>query len=761
MHPLLQQLLDATKVRDITDVIEAFSREHRVTCRPVGDSENNLATINLGRDPAAGLVERITNAIDAILEREWRARGEPAHLLSPRSAVAQWFGIPEGKLSNIQDTRDPAINTLTERVQVTLRDSERTDRPTVDIRDRGIGIKADEFVSSILSLHGNRKLRKRFLAGAFGQGGSTALSYSFYTIIISRTSSQGPESNSVAVTIVRFNPGDPLIDKHGLYEYMADHATGHPFTFAVSEEEFAPGTLVRHIAMDLGKYKNTMTAPTGSLWYLTHHYLFDPVLPFRIEEERNNQSEGFKRTVAGNYRLLSNGDNTEYQRSASLTFRDGSVTISWWVLSAEGEQARNRITQYTLPSQPIVVTYNGQKQGELPNTIIKNDLRLPYLERYLVVHIDCDQLDNESRRQLFPTTRESLRDTSIMDDLRQLLTDTLDGDPELDRLDAERKQRYIRRSDSEAVDNVRRRLARRVQATVLSSGGGRSPRTNPPESTSPTTPRVPIPVLDQPTLLEITSPDPRRVYAGKRFTLSFRTDADPAYFSNPDSFIAVIDPPSFGQYTGTTNVRNGYGTAYFTVNEDLENGATANITFELRPRRATSLRSSIQVEVVPLPQGAGPGDGHVNTPNINPQWVVRDDPFWADNNWDDTSVAKVVRTDESVDVFVSAENRKLNHLISRAQRRDTNAVDSIKDFYLEHISFYALLSDFDQERLQNEGSVDGQPLDPEELGLEHERELSRACETICGIMEDMFDVLVMRESAIAEDSIGSIDANAI
>ena len=47
MQDLLQALLNATKVRDITDIIEGLGTNHRTSWRYVGDSENNLATINL------------------------------------------------------------------------------------------------------------------------------------------------------------------------------------------------------------------------------------------------------------------------------------------------------------------------------------------------------------------------------------------------------------------------------------------------------------------------------------------------------------------------------------------------------------------------------------------------------------------------------------------------------------------------------------------------------------------------------------------
>ncbi len=479
-----------------------------------------------------------------------------------------------------------------------------------------------------------------FLAGAFGQGGSTALSYSQYTIIMSRYfEATSGEMSPVASTIVRFNAGNPETDKHGLYEFLVNATTGLPFVFDVTPEQFGQGTLVRHVSMDIGKYKSVMTAQTGSLWYLAHNYLFDPVLPFRIEESRNNSGYGNNRTVAGNNRLLTKGDNTEYKREATLTFRDGTVVIYWWVLSADGESAKDRIKQYTMTSQPIVVTYNGQKQGDLPNTIIKNDLQLPYLDRYLIVQIDCDRLDNESRRQLFPTTRESLRDTAIMDDLRRLVTDTLSGDTDLRRLDQERKQRYIRRVDNEAVENIRKRLAKRVSATILLGGGGKSPRVLPPDDPRPTVAKIPIDVQEPPTLFEITSPNPRRVYAGKRFTLSFKTNADPTYFGSPDTFIAIIDPPSFGQYTGTTNVRYGYGTAYFMANEDVEVGTKATVTMEVRPRRSPSLGHNIELELVALPEDAGGDTGQARTPNLNPIWVTMQDEYWKDNGWDENSVA--------------------------------------------------------------------------------------------------------------------------
>lgn len=728
------QLLDITTVRELVSFISQVQADgNRLAWKPVDDNDNNLATINLGSDPAAGVIERITNALDAILEQEWVSRGEPTNLSTPRSAVEAWFKIKDGRLATLATDEVRKLDDVATKVQVTLRDSDRPDKPTVDVRDYGIGIGPEDFSTSILSLNRDRKLRKLFLAGAFGQGGSTALAFSRFTLICSRKSSTNGTSNPFSFSVVRFNPGDPNVDKHGVYEYLVDHATGQPFVADLSEEEFPAGTLVRHLTMEVGKYSAVMTAPTGSLWFLTHNYLFDPVLPFRISDAREGK-KSTNRTVTGNHRLLTQGAFTQYQRSATLTFGDGTVSLKWWVLSAEGDNARGRLTQYVMVSKPIIVTYNGQKQGDFPNTLIKDALRLPYLDRYLIVHVDCDKLDAESRRQLFPTTREALRDTPIGDELRRLVVETLAGDEELKRLDQERKQRYLKQEDQAAVDNIRKRLARRVKVFTSAGGSGKGPSIPPPEPGPTPEPKQPIPVQDPPTFIRITNQDPRKVYAGRSFTLRFETDARPDYFIHADNFIAVISPPSFGQYTGTTNVRDGYGVAYFKASDDLEVGASATIILEVRPPHAQSLSASIDVEVAEIPE-SGTGPGEARTPNINPHWVLEADAFWSDNGWDRTSVAKVTQEEDAIDIYVSADNERLNRLIARAQRHETAAVESVKNFYLEHISFFALLEDIDRANnrtIQSEEDNEGN----DDISLKH------GCETICGILETLFDVVI-------------------
>lgn len=745
MINFFQQLLAAHTVKDVTSFLLDFQEDVNIKWVPVGGRQDNIATINIGTDPAAGLTERITNAIDAVLELEWHKQNKPDDIVSPRQATENWFGIKEGRLRNIK--REDIDQKLGKRVKITLTNSEKDSNPTVEIRDTGIGIKAEDFSKTILSLHGGNKLNKLFLMGAYGQGGSTALSYNNFTVIISK-----PYFNDkkpiVSWTIVRINQGNVNVDKHEWFEYLVDSKNGQPITFEINDTDFEHGTLVRHIAMDLGKYTGAITQQTQSLWYLTHNYLFDTIFPFTITDERTNKTKKEKaenRTVQGNNRRLTLGDTTEYKREVSLTFKDGKVTIYWWVLSQDGtEDPQSRITGYTMASQPIVITFNGQKQGTLHNSIIKDNLKLPFLDKYLIVQIECDKLDNESKRQLFSSTRESLRDTSILNDLKKLTVDTLGDDDELKRLNRVRKERYLKKDETEALDKLRKRLANRINVYLKTTGGGSAVKATDTKETVKTKKQLPIPIQEVPTFLEITTPSPKEVYVGKTFSIKFRTDAHSSLFFNPDYFLAIIEPHSLGSYTGNTNVVDGYGIVYFTVKPEAEIGTEAKITLELRPPRQKSLSSSIDCITIPLPEDANSDKpGNKNTPNIIINPINENDPYYKENHWTSESVAAVENDTQSVTIFINDSNKHLIKLIERAQQYSSQAVDSIKTRYREHIAFTAFM--MSQNKVDNliakEDNGEKQ-VTSEVIEVINKANLANACEAICGIISDFFQVII-------------------
>lgn len=141
MKKIFDKLLKANTAREVTDILVDLTDNHEIRWEAVGGRGNNQSTINMGTDPAAGLVERITNSIDAVLDLEWYQQGCPKDIDSPRAAVQKWFGLQEGKLRNIKDASAKNIQEMARRISITLKDSEREEFPTVEIRDYGTGIK--------------------------------------------------------------------------------------------------------------------------------------------------------------------------------------------------------------------------------------------------------------------------------------------------------------------------------------------------------------------------------------------------------------------------------------------------------------------------------------------------------------------------------------------------------------------------------------------------------------------------------------------
>ena len=737
MEVILKKILKATTTEEVSNIIEDVFLSQGADWRNVGDRDVNWGSLGIGTDPAAGLVERITNSFDAVLEKEM-ILNPIQHIDSPRMASEKFFNIDKGRLHNIKNPNDKRIEKLKDKVVVAFQDSDNPKKPTVEIRDKGIGLKSEDFKNTILSLNQKNKLNKLHLMGAFGQGGSTSMAFNNYTIIVSKKFSKNNDNNEVSFTIVRVNEGDLHEDKLAWYEYLVDKSTGNPFYCKDTSSNFEPGTLVRHINMDLPKYSGNTTTAGNSLWYLTHHYLFSPIMPFSIKDERKDYDK-INRTITGNSRLLTHSKNTEYYNSVEHTFKSGKANIHYWVLKNEGDKPRERIKFYTTIRHPIIITFNGQKQGEIDNNIIKNDLKMPYIDRYLIVHLEADKLDNQSLRNLFNTSREQLKKTSVYTELRELIIETLDGDQKLKELNYSRKENYFSASKTDATEKVRVRLAKRVN--VFLSAGGKSIGGGGGDSgdRGETKPVIAIPTSDPPTFIEIKSNSPKEIYPNKMIHLKFQTDAEEHYIARPETFVALVNPIELCSYSGSTKVKSGHGTAYFKASENAEIGSEGEITLEIRPPNHKVISSTVKFKVVEPKEKLGGGKGKRKIPNITPLYIYKNSRLYKDEGWSLDSVAKVAQDPKGITIYVNGDNKNLSKLIERASRKNNNAVENIKNKYLEHICFNTYVQHKNYEKM---GAIE---TDNEEHDIEKlkQYELINSSETVCGMINDMFETIII------------------
>ena len=211
----LLELLEAASIKDARRAVAALERDG-YEWTPLGGKEGNFGLVNIGSDPGFAFVERITNALDAVIDEA--ASHAPAALVaeldSPRAAVAALFDIPQGRVVHCSAH---AQAELAGAVTVRIGDGGSVARPLLDVRDRGTGIAPDAMPATILNLAGMAsKIAKPYLAGAYGQGGSTTFAFSPDGMVIASATADSP----VGVTFVRFRELDARTNKNGRYEYL-------------------------------------------------------------------------------------------------------------------------------------------------------------------------------------------------------------------------------------------------------------------------------------------------------------------------------------------------------------------------------------------------------------------------------------------------------------------------------------------------------------------------------------------------------------
>ncbi len=283
---LFDALMAAEKVEEVREAIQAF----RSSCPgasevPFGGRANNRGAIEIAADAARSAIERVTNAHDALLELEHLKHGGMPPCRSPREAADAWLGVPKKDgLSGLttKERQDLASNTI-----VRLEPGEGWQSRILEVIDHGIGIEPTQMKNTILSLNESNKIQKHYLAGTYGQGGSSTLAFSKYAFIACRAYS----GDWIGFTVVRYEelPADEY--KTGRYIYLVYE--GDVLTIEPKKGDPDHGRSIRHFGYDLSNY--TSSIGPKSLYGALQRVLFDPVAPIRFE----NAVAGWNRTIKG------------------------------------------------------------------------------------------------------------------------------------------------------------------------------------------------------------------------------------------------------------------------------------------------------------------------------------------------------------------------------------------------------------------------------------------------------------------------------
>ena len=703
-----ESVSNAETLADIEQAVETLERaEHSVAWVPVG-RENNRGTIEVSADPGRSLVERLTNGVDAILEAEHEIHRGIPDCRSPKDAAIAWLGIPSGGLNELTPAQR---RELSRRVTVRLLPGEARESRTVEVRDFGIGLAPEEMPATILSLNESNKLRKHYLAGTYGQGGSSTFAVSKLTLIVSRKSGT-PETG---FTIVRFLdlPADQYKTGHYVYLTLADRVPH----VELPESQFPPGTLVRHFGYDLINY----SSPLGpnSVYGLLNQILFDPVIPVWLD----NRVHNFRRVIKGSRSALNGAlDEGDDARGPSLSHsvrlfyvslgEFGRIGVEYWVLEAPSQTNKRPIAAFLNPAKPLILTLNGQDHGEMPQSLVKKEADLPYLALRLICHIDCNSLTPTAKRQLFVSNREEARGGAVYQLVESEVVRILKSDDDLVRLNNEARERGTREQDQVAVAEMRREVARLLLTHGLdiaepvgahARGGDETERpvNRPPGRRTP--PRL-IELREPPTYIRLLWGENERVtfYPEQRRYLRIETDANSIYHdpSNPSLSRINIAVTGLGALVarGSTPLQGGRMRAIVEAGANSEVGQTGIIRVELIRVGLPGLSDERDFAIVERPP-ATPAEHRISLPPFDIRPVDPDTDLWATLGWPEdvsTIASSALMEDDRLVVFYSTAFPRYAGQLRDFERSDPTLAASFTERYKIWLVTHSLLLHRDQ-----------------------------------------------------------------
>jgi hypothetical protein len=732
-------LLQATKLADLEAALTQFETANpRTEWVPFGGRENNRGTIEASADPGRSLVERLTNGIDAILEDEHKKHDGIPDCRTPKEAATAWLNVPEVGLSEMTPAQRRSI---AQRISIKLRAGDDRSARVVEIRDTGIGLSPDEMPKTILSLNESNKMQKYYLAGAYGQGGSSTLATSRYVFIASRR----PDSH-VGYTIARYEDLPPDLFKTGRYVYLV-HA-GSVLIADKGLSDFPTGTLVKHIGYDLTSYSESLGPK--SVYGLLNQTLFDPVLPVWLDDYEIHK---YRRVIKGSRNALNGAidEGDSDQKGPTLSHRVrmfysslgefGRIGIEYWVLERPSSTNKRPSASFVNPLKPIVLTLNGQNHAELSQSVVRKDAELTFLTQRLICHIDCNHLTPTAKRALFVSNREDARRGIVYDLIHQEIVRVLKSDDELTRLNNEAREAGTKEKDESAIQQMRTEVARLLRLQGIDVGVGITPEISSqgqgkgkPTGTrrAPRRPQ-PIELHEPPTYIKFVWDDDSEIpfYPGQRRYIRIETDANSTYHnpSNPTASRINIVAPSTGLVLrGSTPLEGGRLRAIFEARSDAQIGTSGTLRVELsRPGLAT-LSDERSFKVVEAPPER-PTDRRMTLPPFDIRPVESpDSTLWAELDWPDdvNAIASSAQMEEGkLVIYYSKVFPKYADQTSAFERRDVVLANSFTKRYEIWLVVHSFLLYRDQQEAEPTATSSATASDSEFAELRERQERCR------------------------------------
>ncbi len=421
---LFEKLYRSANESELAGVINSYTTIFRQeNWFPYGQDESFFAVIeNQQASAIPALIEKITNSIDAILMRRCYEEGiDPKATQAPKSmdeAIAKFF--PNSKQWDLPSFR----KVQSESIQV-LADGPKMDTSLI-IYDDGEGQHPEDFEKTFLSLLRGNKMEIHFVQGKYNMGGSGAIVFcgkKRYHLIGSK---KFDGTGSFGFTLIRRHPftdTEKQSKRNTWYEYFKRDGVIPSFKIeqldlGLHNRNFTTGTVLKLYSYNLPSGSRSVIS--RDLNQSINEFLFEPALPlYTIDrKERYPDDRNLERDLYGLKRRLEE-DKGKYMEDYFLeTYDDknlGRIRITCYVFKAKIEGRDSKETRETISREffknnmAVLFSLNGQVHGHLTSEFITRTLKMQLLKDFLLIHVDCTNLNYDIRTELFMASRDRLK----------------------------------------------------------------------------------------------------------------------------------------------------------------------------------------------------------------------------------------------------------------------------------------------------------------------------------------------------------------
>lgn len=452
--------------------ISIFHNPHN--WRPYGDNESNFSVVeNQQANPVAALVEKLTNAIDAMLMKKCFEQGiDPRSHEAPRNMEEAVHKFYKYENFDLQAFR----NEIAQDIQILADPNSPKMDTSLIIYDNGEGQHPQDFPNTFLSLLRGNKNDIKFVQGKYNMGGAGALVYcgeKRYQLVASKRYDAG----NFGFSLLRMHPitkEEQETKKNTYYEYFCPD--GKIPEFPIDEldlnlykRKFRAGTIIKLYSYDLPAGSRSVIS--RDLNQSINEYLHDPALPIFIidRKERYPKDTGLERVMYGlSNRLVDQKDKyVDRQFSLEITGNQevGKIRATVTVFKVKNEEKSVKDFKDTIQNEffknnmSVAFSLNGQVHGSYSSEFITRALKYRLLKDYLLIHVDCTNMTLHYRNNLFMASRDRLKNGKEADIVRKLLADNL-RKSELNEIYKQRKDSFS--ADTSETNELLKKFSKKI-----------------------------------------------------------------------------------------------------------------------------------------------------------------------------------------------------------------------------------------------------------------------------------------------------------